>query len=384
MATVLKIIFAVFILTGTAFSLYACRELLGTRSLVKDALEQIKGTFTGYHQEEVVSPSSTTNHLGEVDFEDTTSYMSYPQFEFVTKDGEKTQIRESKHHIIERFKPGQQVDIIVSPRGDHRLSDFYSLYSRDLCILVLGLGFIIVPLLFWNFFIPVLKTPAGEKLEQFVTNQYETIAAAKVGPVTVRTIVKGSAIFAAVVTCFALANALTPFLQQLHLGFGWGLIEALREEHFDEARELILRGRGINKVNEYNQTPLLLALEAGQFDLARLLISAGAEVNIKSKMYKTPLLVAVQAGNLEMVELLLSKGASPDAPEDEFPPAFHALAKKQYEIARVLIESPCNLNRCYNDGQTRFTVGDLTVMARRPELTELVRRRGGIFTAASP
>ncbi len=381
MATVLKIIFAAFVITGSAISYYGCREIMGTRNLVQNAPERVRGVFIGYCREEVVSRSSTTNHLGEIDFQDTTSYMSYPQFEFVTKDGSTMPVVESKHHVIERFKPGQPVEIIVSPNGDHRLAGFYSLYFRDLCILMIGLGFVVVPLLFWNTLIPVLKTPAGERLEQCVINQYETVATTRVGPVTVRAMVKGSLIVAAVVTCFALANALTPFLQQLHLGFGWGLTEALQKQRFEEARRLILQGKGINKVNEYDQTPLLLALEAGQFDLARLLIEGGAQVNVTSKMYKTPLLVAVQAGNREMVELLLTTGASPDSPSDEMPPVFHALAKKQYEIARALIESPCDLQRCYTDGQTSLTVGDMTVLARRPELTELVRRRGGTFTA---
>ncbi len=81
-----------------------------------------------------------------------------------------------------------------------------------------------------------------------------------------------------------------------------------------------------------------------------------------------------------MVKLLLSKGASPDPLEDELPPVFYALMKKHYEIARVLIESKCDLQRSYIHGNHRFSIGDLTIMARQPELTDLVRRRGGSFT----
>jgi hypothetical protein len=383
MATVLKIIFAAFVIAGIAISYYGCREILGTTSFLTNAPERVRGVFTGYCRSEVVSRSSTTNHLGEIDFYNTTSYMSYPEFEFVIRDGTTIRTVESKHHVFEWFKPGQAVDIIISPNGDHRLAGFYSLYFLDLCILILGLGFILVPLLFWNNFIPLLKTPAGARLEQFMLEQYHMIASTRVGPVSVRAIVKGALIFSTLVALVSVGSALTPYARQLHLGFGWGLIEALRKERFDDARELILKGKGINKVNEYDQTPLLLALEAGQFDLARRLIEAGVKVNIKSKMYKTPLLVAVQAGNLEMVKLLLSRGASADSPSDEMPPVFHALAKKQYEIARALIESPCDLNRSYTDGQARFTVGDMTVLARRPDLTELVRRRGGTFTPSA-
>jgi hypothetical protein len=382
MASVLKIIFWLFILAGIAISLYGCREILGTMSLVQNATERAKGTFIGYDYEIIESRSASPSptQWGQVDFQDTTSFMSYPRFEFVGKDGQKKEVREAKQHLLERFKPGQEVEIIVSPYGDHRLAGFYSLYVRDLCILILGLCFIFIPLVIWRVSVPLLQTPAGMRMEKFMTDQLNIIASSKLGPITVSTLMKGLAISAAVIALIGLANAVSPFVKQMHLGFGWGLMDALQKKNYDEARVLILKKKGIHKVNEYDQNPLLLALEAGQFDLACLLIEAGADVNIKSKMYKTPLQVAAQSGELEVVKLLLSKGASPDALEDELPPVFFALRKKHYEIARVLIESKCDLHRLYIQGNDRFTVGDLTVLARQPELTDLVRRRGGSFS----
>jgi hypothetical protein len=261
------------------------------------------------------------------------------------------------------------------------LAGFYSLYFRDLCILILGLGFILVPLLLWRGLIPLLDTPAGMRMEQFARDQYETITAVKIGPFTVRTFFKGIAFFMAFIILVALINALTPFIKELHLGFGWGLTDALREKRYDEARALILQKKGIHKVNEYNQTPLILALEARRPDLARLLIEAGADVNIKSKMYMTPLRIATQAGDLEMVKLLLAKGASPDAPEDEYPPVFYAIMDGRDDIARVLIESKCDLAQRYVSGEHHLTIGDVTIRHRKPELTDLVRRRGGKFTS---
>jgi len=46
--------------------------------------------------------------------------MSYPCFEYQAKDGSKHQVCESKIHLIEHFKPGQEVEIILplfSPRA---------------------------------------------------------------------------------------------------------------------------------------------------------------------------------------------------------------------------------------------------------------------------
>jgi hypothetical protein len=373
--------FSLFILAGIAISLYGCWEILGTVNFVRNCPERAKGIFTGYATEEVVSRSTSTSPSGDLNFEDTTSYMSYPQFEFVGKDGLTQHVTESKNHIFERFKPGQEVDVIVSPYGDHRLAGFYSLYFRDLCILILGLGFILVPLLLWRGLIPLLDTPAGMRMEQFARTQYKTIADLKVGPFTVPTFFKGIAFFIAFMIFLALINSLIPFIKELHLGFGWGLIDALKEKRYDEARTLILQKKGINKVNKYNRTPLILALEAGRSDLARLLIEAGADVNIKSKMYMTPLRIATQAGDLEMVKLLLAKGASPDAPEDEYPPVFYAIMDGNDDIARALIESKCDLARRYISGELRLTIGDVTIRHRKPELTDLVRRRGGVFTS---
>jgi len=60
---------------------------------------------------------------------------------------------------------------------------------------------------------------------------------------------KGSVIFAALVMLFGLGNSLTALIKQMCLGFSLGLIEALEQKHFDEARELILKKKGINSVN---------------------------------------------------------------------------------------------------------------------------------------
>ncbi len=96
----------------------------------------------------------------------------------------------------------------------------------------------------------------------------------------------------------------------------------------------------------------------------------------------TPLRVAAQAGDVETVRLLLSRGASPDTPEDETPPAVYAMIKGHDEIARLVIESGCNLTRKYKDGGGPYTIGDFTIIARKPELTDIVRRRGGTFSRA--
>jgi uncharacterized protein len=375
MVTILKCIIVIFVLIGTAFSLYAARELFRTLSIDRNTTERVKGVFVGYNRHEV-----KTRRTGDIMA--TTSYMSYPQFEFTSKDGKKYQGTNPKHHLYERFTPGQEIEVIVVSDGNYRIAGFYSLYLLDLCILFIGLCFIFIPLLFWNVAAPTFQGSEGDMVSKEVAGWFQEIAASKIGPITVGAFLKITGTFFLLLIVAGLIFAAFPFIQQLHPGFGWGLMEALQNQKYDEARELILKRKGINKTNEYNQSPLIIALESDQFDLARLLIEAGAEVNIKSKMNKTPLLLATQAGNLEIVKLLLLKGAPADAPIDETPPVFFALAKKYNDVARALIESKCDLKRVYVQGEKLYTVGDFTVLVKNKELTDLVKRRGGTFTTS--
>jgi hypothetical protein len=380
-ALILKYILGFFILIGIATTLYGLYQVLGTMTFVKDSPERVQATFVGYHREVVettsTSPSTDWSHPST---EKSYSVMSYPCFEYRTKDGTLRQVCESKIHLIERFKRGQKVDIILHPFHPPRLAGFYSLYARDLTILILGLAFIFIPLLIWKVAIPSLESPAGIEVTRFWKEAYERVVSISVGPISFVLILKVFAGFMILILCISLVSSAIPFIQQLHLGTGWGLIEALQKKDFDVARELIIKRKGIHKVNEYHQNPLLLALEAGQPELAKLLVEAGSDVNIKSKMYMTPLRIATQSGNLEMVKLLLTRGAVPDAPEDEFPPAIYALSKGYDEIACILIEAGTDLNRQYITEKGRLTVGDIALLARKPELVDLIRKRGGKFT----
>jgi len=384
MAFAIKSILILFMIIGIAIVLYGAWEITGTLNFVNASPERAKAKFVGYNREiiQTRSVSPSPSWPGQQDFHDSSSVMSYPQFEYLTKDGQTQQVQESKIHVIEHFKPGQEVEIILSPYPyrDPRLAGFYSLYGRDLSILTLGFCFIGVPLLMWKVVIPSLESTAGIQLTAMVEKLFGTIPSIRVGPFSIRLLLKGLAGIMVLVLLISLIASLAPFVKQLHLGTGWGLIEALEKKRFEDAREMIVKRKGIHKTNEYNQSPLLLALEARQPELARMLIEAGADVNIKSKMMMTPLRVATQSGDLDMVKLLISRSASPDAPEDEFPPFAYALIKGHDDIARVLIEGGTNLHKRYDYGGGMHTVGDMAVHARKQELVELIRQRGGTFT----
>jgi len=385
-AVILKGVLIFFILMGIPIALYGAWEVWGTVSWVKTSPVRGKATFEGYHRE--VHESSTipsSPHMSSGGIESSHSEALYPEFSYRAEDGSLQRVRESKVHVVERYKPGDEVEILVSPHGIPRLADFYSLYGRDLLILAIGLGFILLPLVIWKGFIPVVETtPEGAAFAAFWNNVIsdvgKMIRELKIGPIPFSYILYFFGGLMALVFLISIINGLAPFVAQMRLGAGARLIGALEERRFDEAGEMIVAGKGIRATNEYGQNALLLALEAEKPDLARRLIEAGADVNIRSKMNQSPLQIAVRSGDLEMVKLLLVHGALPHAPEDEFPIFFLAVAKGHEEIARALVEAGTDLHRSYRIKDFTVTVGDYAVLAKKPALAEFIRQKGGSFT----
>jgi hypothetical protein len=375
-----KTILVLLMVVGIAIALYGAWEISGTRISLNASSGKANGEFVGYYRDSHETTSISSLPGGSPGTEHTLSVATYPEFTYRAEDGSIRKVREPKVHVVEIYKPGEEVDILLFAHVSPRLAGFYSLYVRDLAILVIGLGFFLLPFCLWKFALPALESRTRSAVFTPAREVFGRMFDLKVGPVRFRFILIGFAGLMGFALVMALIAGLTPYLAQMRFGAGGRLIQALEEKRFDEAGEMIARGTSIHSTNEYGQSPLLLALEAGRMDLARALIQAGADVNVKSKMYKTPLRVATQSGDLDMVKLLLARGASPDAPEDESPPFAYALAKGDVEIARALVEGGTNLHKRYQFGDRMCTVGDMAVFARKHELAELIRRRGGSFS----
>ncbi len=383
MAVALKSALVVFMLLGVFLASYGAWEMWKTMGLTGASTGKAKANFAGYHREFHRVPSGLSLQGSGIP-----TVAHYPEFTYRADDGSMQTVRETTMHVFEVYSPGQEVDILLFPYFKPRIAGFYSLYMRDLLILLLGLGLLIVPGFFWSYALPLILSsgsaapPAGvtgasdaavEGLKQFLKSS--------IGPVSVKSILIAGGALMGLAFIVALIAALLPYIAQMGFGQGGRLMDALKEQRFDEARLMIEKGAGIHAVDEFNQNPLLIALEAGRMDLAVMLIRAGADVNIRSKMLMTPLRVAADAGELAMVKLLLEKGALPQHPDDRAPPFLYAMVSGHDEVARVLIEAGTDLHRRYpfEDGRTG-TVGDLAVFTGRQELIELIRRRGGTFT----
>lgn len=380
MSIVIKGLLAVFMIIGIAIALYGGRQIMSTMQFVKSSPGRATAEFDGYYHE--ILRTRNIRSSKSVDRGMTSNFTaSYPEFTYRAGDGHERKVRERKVHVVELYSPGDKVEIIIPSLGEPRMAGFYSLYVRDLMILALGLGFVLFPLLFWKIAVSTIGQEGVEREMSGSIQRFSArIAALKIGPVPFRYVLIGFGGFMLTILLLGVISGIAPFLKQMRFGSGGRLMSALEEKRFDDATAMIKDGSGINAKNEFDQTPLLIALEAGQNGLARMLIEAGADVNVKSKMLMTPLRVATVAGDLEMVKLLLARGASPDVPEDEFPPFAYALANKHDEIARVLIEGGTDLHRRYPIGNRTGTVGDMVVLAKKQELIDLIRERGGAFS----
>jgi len=371
----MKSFLILFILIGLPISLYGAREIWGSYRFVKNSTGRTTGTFAGYHRvTTTTSTLDTGNNLSQAMH--ATSVASYPEFLYRLEDGSEKRVREDKVHLFEVYRKGDSVEILIPRSGSPRIASAYSLYGRGAALLSLGLAMILFPLFLYHMIMPRL-TGGGSVFPGMSGHVLESLRELKVGPVPLFSVFKFFGAFVAVGVAAGLLSAVVPYVRQARFGAGGRLLAALEAGRFDQAREMIASGSGINATNEFDQSPLLLALEAHRADLAKQLVQAGADVNGKSKMLMTPLRVATEAGDLEMVKLLLAHGASPNVSEGEFPPVTYAIRDGREDIALALVEAGMDLTRRYRVGKHQLTLGEVAVRAKMPRLEEAIREQGG-------
>ncbi len=87
------------------------------------------------------------------------------------------------------------------------------------------------------------------------------------------------------------------------------IIDYSQKGDVDGVRERILKGEDVN-LEEWGDTPLMVAIENGHSEVVRELVKSGAKIeDVNWKV--TPLYVAARDGKLEIVKILVNKGATP-------------------------------------------------------------------------
>ena len=165
----LKFMLVVFMLAGIAGILYGVYEVWRTVAFVSASTGRTTGTFLGYHRELHRSTSIRSWSPANPKMPSTTqshAVATYPEFVYTTSHGDEEVVREEKVHVFSIYKGGEEVDVLLSSSAQPRLAGFYSLYFRDLLILVMGLMALSLALVFWNHALPLVTTPHPTTLQE--------------------------------------------------------------------------------------------------------------------------------------------------------------------------------------------------------------------------
>jgi ankyrin repeat protein len=134
---------------------------------------------------------------------------------------------------------------------------------------------------------------------------------------------------------------------------------AIREESVEIARMLIDAGADLDVQDTWgSKTPLHDAALWRRIEIARMLIDAGASVDVQDNDGWTPLHWAARYGQVEIVKMLIDAGADVNVQnENGFTPLHWAAIKGNEEIAQMLIDAGARKDIPNNRGKLPY---DLT------------------------
>lgn len=89
------------------------------------------------------------------------------------------------------------------------------------------------------------------------------------------------------------------------------LMETAQNGDIERLNELLTAGENPNEINEFGESPLLIAIVNEDIDIIQVLLKNGADPNIQDDYGWTPFMSAVMTENIEIGEILLEAGADP-------------------------------------------------------------------------
>ncbi|KAL7800946.1 ankyrin repeat-containing domain protein [Trichoderma afarasin] len=141
---------------------------------------------------------------------------------------------------------------------------------------------------------------------------------------------------------------LTKGSRPLHIASYLGIESLVRKMLRANAWRISLKFRKyVNQRNEYDITPLILAVREGHHSVVQLLLANGADVNVSSEgriWDYTALEVAAARGHLSVVQLLLANGTDAQLPGNDR--ALHQAAENGHEaVVQLLLTKGVDVNR---------------------------------------
>jgi hypothetical protein len=121
---------------------------------------------------------------------------------------------------------------------------------------------------------------------------------------------------------------------------------AVASGHFDVVKILIEAGAQVNALDRDSVSPLILAANLGNLDIVRILIQHGADLNQTDRMRSSALHYACMRFHAHIAKELIMNGCNVNTstPFSFSSPLKYLVKNKQYETAKCLIESGCDLH----------------------------------------
>ncbi|CCW60748.1 unnamed protein product [Phytomonas sp. EM1] len=122
----------------------------------------------------------------------------------------------------------------------------------------------------------------------------------------------------------------------------------------DTIRALLSLGASVDQKDQYNETPLYIAVFNRRHAVARLLVDKGANVNqVNGSRKETALHIASRFGYEEIITWLLEKEADINAQDGDLEtPLFAAARAGRHNSAYLLLASGANASLSNKDGKT--------------------------------
>jgi Zn-dependent protease with chaperone function len=89
------------------------------------------------------------------------------------------------------------------------------------------------------------------------------------------------------------------------------LMEAAQDGDVEKTKSLLSAGDNPNELNEYGESPLIIAIMNEDKEMIQLLLENGADPNLQDEYGWTPFMSAVMTENMEIGKILLEAGADP-------------------------------------------------------------------------
>lgn len=364
----LKALCGLFLLIGGGLVLYA------GYGLVTGLLQAYRSTGTGearfvrYRGTQV----SKRRHSHEV--------QASPLFYYATFEWQGRQIEDPTPQLVRWYDSGQALPVLLPGKEGPapQLAAWSCRYLWYLAVLLFGGLLLLPPVLFLLVFPGAAATAATEAAPSAALQLPEGFGTVDtpLGRLSLISVAKG---MGALLVLGVVAGLWSEYGPHLVFGKDREMLAALRRKDTARALELARAGEGVNAVDEYRRTPLILAMEAEQWELAEALIAAGADPNVESKMLRVPLMMAAKARKDTLCAALLAKGARVDpGPEG---PLFLAVAANDRRVLQALLAAGPDLTGRYEE---LWTLADVAVFLGYAQVLDLLEAAGVPVTAPEP